>query len=578
MFENLGKRIQTFFLILIIALLSLIMAVVGFGAPGSEGCNVRGPGNAATVYGETITAGDFEAAYRAAGFSERPLETQRAQRFREYLLDGLVERELLVHEAERLGYTVDREEVMRRVAKDEVVLLTGPVDAPAGFPTGRLQYSFRDRDGKFSTDRLKRFIQNYLRRSVEEFTDWQARETLAQRVRDTITAPVTVSPREVWDAYVSETERASISYVRFGPGDYRDQVEVTPEAVTAWMGEHQEEVDAEYERQGHRYRNLEEQVHARHILLRVAEDAPEAERNAKRAEAQALLERAKAGEDFAALAREHSDDGSAQSGGDLGWFQRGRMVAPFEQAAFSHEEPAVHDSVVESQFGFHVIEVLGRREGDVPEADAKREIAEGLYREARAGELAREEATRALAYLREGHTTDELNEQLRSNWRPATPPPAEGEAAEGEPAEPAEAPPVRERAPQVNTTSFGRADHALPGVDSSALTRDVFAMTTEAPFPDAPLHLGDSWVVFRLDELTLATEEGLTDEVRARVQERLLGAKRDEVVSAYVGRLRAQAEAEGAIRENAEILDYGEDPNAEEGEEPSETEASASAE
>src|SRR5690606_6140833 len=226
MFENLGKRIQTFFLILIIALLSLIMAVVGFGAPGSEGCNVQGPGYAARVYGETITAGDFQAAYRAAGFADQPIDTQRAQRWREYLLDGLVERELLVHEAERLGYSIEPAEVMRTVAKDEVLLLSGPVDAPAGFPAGRLQYSFRDRDDKFSTDRLRRFIQNYLRRSVEEFTEWQARETLAQRMRDTITASVEVSPREVWDAYVTETERASISYVRFGPADYRDQVEM----------------------------------------------------------------------------------------------------------------------------------------------------------------------------------------------------------------------------------------------------------------------------------------------------------------------------------------------------------------
>src|SRR5690606_34407316 len=278
------------------ALLSLIMAVVGFGAPGSEGCNVQGPGYAARVYGETITAGDFQAAYRAAGFADQPIDTQRAQRWREYLLDGLVERELLVHEAERLGYSIEPAEVMRTVAKDEVLLLSGPVDAPAGFPAGRLQYSFRDRDDKFSTDRLRRFIQNYLRRSVEEFTEWQARETLAQRMRDTITASVEVSPREVWDAYVTETERASISYVRFGPADYRDQVEMTPEAIAAWMNEHQEEVDAEYQRQGHRYRNLEEQVRARHILLRVAENAPEEERNAKRAEAEELLRRAQAGE------------------------------------------------------------------------------------------------------------------------------------------------------------------------------------------------------------------------------------------------------------------------------------------
>jgi len=578
MFENLGQRIKTFFLIAIIALLALIMGVVGFGPAGSEGCSTSGPGYAATVRGQTITAGDFNAAYRAAGFEDRPVESQQAANYRRLLLDGLIERELLVHEAQKLGYTVDNEEIMRRVADEELVLLSGPVDAPAGFPSGALPYSFRDRDDNFSTDRLRRFIQNYLRRSIAEFAEWQGRETLAQRVRDTVTAPVTVSPREVWDAYVAETERATISYVRFGPADYRAQVEVTPEAVTAWMAAHQEEVNAEYERQGHRYRNLEEQVRARHILLRAAQDAPEAERSAKRAEAEALLARAQAGEDFAALAREHSDDGSAQNGGDLGWFQRGRMVAPFEQAAFSHEEPAIHGSVVESQFGFHVIEVLGRREGNVPEAEAKQEIAEGLYRTARAVELAEQDATRALAYLREGHTTDELNDQLRNNWQTPAAPAAEGEPAEGEePAAPAA--PARPDAPQVNTTSFGRADHALPGVDSSNLTSDVFAMTLEEPLPAAPIRLGDNWVVYRLDELTLATEEGLTPEVRERVEGRLLASKRREVLSAYIGGLRAQANADGAIRENPEILAYptvdgaGDDEEADR-----EEEASASSE
>src|SRR5690606_15822929 len=139
------------------------------------------------------------------------------------------------HEAQRLGFTVNSDEVMARTARDEVVLLTGPVDAPSTFPSGRLQYSFRDRDGEFSADYLRRFIQYRLRRSVDEFVDWQARETLAQRMRDTVTAPVTVSPREIWDAYVAETERATISYVRFNPADYREDVQVTDEALTAWM-------------------------------------------------------------------------------------------------------------------------------------------------------------------------------------------------------------------------------------------------------------------------------------------------------------------------------------------------------
>jgi peptidyl-prolyl cis-trans isomerase D len=567
MFENLGKRIQTVFLIFIILLLSVVMGVVGFGNP-TEGCGARSAGYAATVYGETITEGDFRAAYTAAGFADRPPRMQQSGRLKEYLLEGLIERELLAREAERLGFTVDREEVMRRTAREQLILLSAPVDAPAGF-LPRLQYSFADRDGNFSADFLRRFIQYRLRRSIDEFVTWQANETLADRVRETITAPVTVSPREVWDAYVQQTDRAAISYVRFNPADYRDDVVVEEEALTAWMGENTEDIDAELRRQRHRYTNLEEQVRARHILIGVANDASDDVRSAARTRAQDLLRQAQEGADFAQLARENStDQGSAVRGGDLGYFPRGRMVAPFEQAAFSHQEPAIHDQVVESQFGFHVIEVQGRRQGDVPEAEARREIAEGLYRNARAGELARAEADRALAYLRDGHTTDELNEQLRRGWReaPAAAPPPEGEdpqPTEGEEPQPTaenDTPPERERAPQVQQTSFGRTERALRGAfDSSPLTTAAFARTTEDPLPAEPLQLGDNWVIFRLDELTIATPEGLTDEARARIQDRLLAQKRAEVLNAYVMRLRAQAEADGAIRRNLEVLRYGEE-------------------
>jgi peptidyl-prolyl cis-trans isomerase SurA len=66
------------------------------------------------------------------------------------------------------------------------------------------------------------------------------------------------------------------------------------------------------------------------------------------------------GEDFAALAQRFSDDGSARGGGDLGWSKRGKFVAEFEAAAYKLEENEI-SPVVESQFGFHLIQLLGRR-------------------------------------------------------------------------------------------------------------------------------------------------------------------------------------------------------------------------
>ena len=93
----------------------------------------------------------------------------------------------------------------------------------------------------------------------------------------------------------------------------------------------------------------------------------------------ALLRLALDGADFAELATEHSDDpGSAQRGGSLGWFSRGRMVAPFEQAAFGTEPGKVVPEVVETQFGFHVIKVEDKRKR--PFEELRGEIEEQLAR------------------------------------------------------------------------------------------------------------------------------------------------------------------------------------------------------
>jgi peptidyl-prolyl cis-trans isomerase C len=87
---------------------------------------------------------------------------------------------------------------------------------------------------------------------------------------------------------------------------------------------------------------------------------PELDDSKTRAKAEDVLKRARAGEDFAALAKEFSSDGSKDKGGDLGWFKRGMMVKPFEEAAFAMKPGEISD-VVETPFGFHIIKVEEKR-------------------------------------------------------------------------------------------------------------------------------------------------------------------------------------------------------------------------
>jgi peptidyl-prolyl cis-trans isomerase C len=109
------------------------------------------------------------------------------------------------------------------------------------------------------------------------------------------------------------------------------------------------------------------QVHASHILVKVDQNADAATKAKAKAKAQSLLAKLKGGADFATLAKENSEDpGSGSRGGDLGWFERGRMVAPFDSAAFALE-PDQLSGIVQTQFGYHIIKVheRGRKLADV---------------------------------------------------------------------------------------------------------------------------------------------------------------------------------------------------------------------
>ena len=107
--------------------------------------------------------------------------------------------------------------------------------------------------------------------------------------------------------------------------------------------------------------NMADQINASHILLMYAgSERSSATRSKEEAQSQIddIAKQLQGGAEFAALARQHSDCGSAQSGGDLGGFGRGQMVKGFEDAAFAI---GVGDTsaVVETPFGFHIIHRTG---------------------------------------------------------------------------------------------------------------------------------------------------------------------------------------------------------------------------
>jgi peptidyl-prolyl cis-trans isomerase C len=125
--------------------------------------------------------------------------------------------------------------------------------------------------------------------------------------------------------------------------------------------------------------NKPEQVKASHILVKVAPTATPEEKAAAKAKIDSLLKKVKAGGDFAALAKDNSDDpGSKIMGGDLGFFDRGTMVKEFADAAFAMKVGQV-SNVVETQFGYHIIKVTDRKEGGMTTFEnAKADIVKSL--------------------------------------------------------------------------------------------------------------------------------------------------------------------------------------------------------
>jgi peptidyl-prolyl cis-trans isomerase C len=104
-----------------------------------------------------------------------------------------------------------------------------------------------------------------------------------------------------------------------------------------------------------------ERVRASHILISVPEDADAAAKAQAKTKAEQVLKDLKAGQDFAALAKQHSQDpGSAVNGGDLGFFEQGQMVGPFNDAAFTLQPGATSD-LVETPFGYHIIRVAEKQ-------------------------------------------------------------------------------------------------------------------------------------------------------------------------------------------------------------------------
>lgn len=398
----------------------------------------------------------------------------------------LVRRAILAREAEQMGLLVTDAEV-----RDYLRSIPGAADE-----SGRIDENVITTYAEREYGTLSRY-ETFLRDDL-----------LAQKASRMLRESVSVSDAEVRQVLNYRQEEVEIAYVAFDPVALAAESEIADADVDAFLDENDERVRALYDgRQGEF--DQPEQIRARHILIRIP--AGEDSDALAKAQAEQALARIHEGESFEAVAEELSaDPGSRTRGGDLGFFPRGRMVKPFEDAAFALE-PGELSEPVKTVHGWHVIQTEEKRPAQlITYEDARANLARELIREESGDAAAQETADKLLAAIGEGKSlVDAARERELLIERPE---------------------PLRRR-----------DDGVIPGlgVSREALTA-IFGLSKQEPTEEEIFEVGGKLVLFErtggskpnaeeLEAQIPITRQQLLADRRARYEEAWIETRQDEL-------------------------------------------------
>ena len=388
MLDAMRKNAQSWGIKLVFGLIILVFVFWGVGSFQGERSAVL-----ATVGGVNIMIDDFQRAYNRQVDQirqENPdltSEDLTRMNIKQQVLNEMVLSQLLLNEAQRLGIVVAPEEL-----RSEIRRVPAFQNEQERFDPGLYQAILRAND-----------------LTPGQFEAQVHHDLLLQKMEKMVRMPVRVGEEEARDFFYISRERRSIDYVFYDWKDFQDAVEPAEEQIQSYYEENQdrfaippkmrmeyllfspetlsgqynateEEIEDYYQANTDRFSH-EEQVKARHIILQLDQNAPEDTVESARERLVEARDSIIQGAEFAELAREISDGPSAPQGGDLGWFGRGAMVEPFEEAAFGLE-PGQISEPVRTRFGWHLIKVEDHRAAGVKPLEEVREtIADRIRRE-----------------------------------------------------------------------------------------------------------------------------------------------------------------------------------------------------
>ena len=390
-------------LMLGVMVLFIFPSFVFFGIQGYSRFTDAAAAEVARVDGRSISQAEWNAAH------QRQIERMRQQ------MPGVDARVFDTPELKRRTLELLVQEEVLRAAAYKMHLVPGNERLDRLFKSDPNMAGLRNADGSVNRDVLA--SQNL---NSQVFAEQLRQDYAVQQVLGGMYSSGFVPPATAELALDALLQRREVQFERFDIATYKTKIDpseadleayhkahakdfIAPEQATieyvvldlATIGRDLPLPEADlrkyYEENLPRYTNAEER-RASHILIKADKDLPAAERAKAKARAEALLaEVRKAPASFADLARKNSEDtGSAQQGGDLDFFGRGAMVRPFEDAVFAMK-PGEISNVIESDFGFHIIQLTAVRGGDKKsfdqvrpeiEAEVRKALAQKRYAEA----------------------------------------------------------------------------------------------------------------------------------------------------------------------------------------------------
>ena len=292
-------------------------------------------------------------------------------------LETLITQRLMSQAASELGLDVTEEEIQKAI----------------------MNYPAFQINGRFDMRRYQSMLGNN-HMKPEDFETSITSELLDKKLKQFLFAFLNVTDREILEYYTFANEKVKIAFVEFNPENFKDSVKVDEARLKTYFEKNKEqyripekisvvylevdpkdfggeveitekEIESYYEYNAKMY-SQPKQVKAKHILFKVDQDDTEEVKNKVKERAEKVLEKARKGENFAALAEEHSEGPSKSQGGDLGYFETGQMEPPFEEAAFALKKGEISD-LVQTRFGYHIILVEDIKEAGMTPLEQVRE-------------------------------------------------------------------------------------------------------------------------------------------------------------------------------------------------------------